>query len=168
MTDTSVTISGKRGCSDTGITEELATKLYNRARDHKVTELVAIVRFVGDTTTDAVTGSARSLALKIDAIEPVVDGKLNGELVEHVRTIEQALSRNRALAGNKQEALPFDDERDGPAPKVADILQQGKAFFDENEAGEAVIHQPDDEPDPGDQADVDEPEPVEEHEPAPA
>lgn len=127
MTDTNVTIKGKRGCSDTGITEELATRIYNAALDGKATELVAIVRFTPDFTHEAVNGSTRSVDLAITAIEPVVDGKLNGEFVEHIRTVEQALFRNRKLAENGSEQLPFGEE-DGPTPAVADIIQQGQQF----------------------------------------
>jgi hypothetical protein len=145
MTDTNVTIKAKRGCSDTGITEELATRIYNAALNGKATELVAIVRFTPDYTHEAVKGDVRSVDLAITAIEPVVDGKLNGLLVEHVRTVELALSRNRAIAGAKDEALPFGEE-DGPAPKVADIIAQGDALVEKDETGApSGIHEPDDE-----------------------
>lgn len=143
MTDTNVTIKGKRGCSDTGITEELATKIYNAALDGKATELVAIVRFTPDFTHEAVNGSTRSVDLAITAIEPVVDGKLNGQFVEHVRTVEQALFRNRKIAESGNEQLPFGEE-DGPVPAVADIIAQGDALVEKDEDGQPIgIHQPD-------------------------
>lgn len=147
MTDTNVTIKAKRGCSDTGITEELATKLFVAADNKNITELVAIVRFKPDYAHKAADGSRRSVDMEIVDIEPVVDGKLNGQLVEHVKTIQQALSRNRHIASGKDEALPFGEE-DGPAPKVSEILQHGSAFLDKNEDGETVLHQPDDEKEP--------------------
>lgn len=161
MTDTNVTINGKRGCSDTGITEELATKLFVSADVKKVTELVAIVRFKTETTHKAADGSTRKVDLSIVDIEPVVDGKLNGALVEHVREIQQALFRNRKLGAGKDEALPFGEE-DGPAPKVADLVQQGKAFVETDEdTGEVTgIHQGDNDAEdtpeePDDQAEPD-------------
>lgn len=147
MTDTNVTINGKRGCSDTGITEELATKLFVAADNKNVAELVAIVRFKTEMSHKAADGSTRKVDLTIVDVEPVVDGKLNGQLVEHVREIQAALFRNRALASGKDDTLPFGEE-DGPAPKVADLVQQGAAFLDENDEGEKVLHQPDDELEP--------------------
>lgn len=153
MTDTNVTIKGKRGCSDTGITEELATRLFNSS---KSTSLVAIVEFTTDYTHEATDGSKRTVDLTITSVEPVVDGKLNGELVEHVREIQQALFRNRKLAEGGSEQLPF-DEHDGPAPKVADIVQQGGAFLDHDDEG-PTLHQPDG--DQGDTPDEDTDEPV--------
>lgn len=144
MTDTNITIKGKRGCSDTGITEELATKIYSAAREGKANELVAIVRFVPEITHQAVNGSVRSVDLAITAVEPVIDGDLNGALDEHVRTIEQALFRNRKLAEGRDDTLPFGEE-DGPAPKVADIIQQGQPFVVDEDDLEDDEEQSDDE-----------------------
>lgn len=140
---TTPNIKGRSGAS-TGITEDLATKLYAK----KGTRVLAIVEFQSDKTHEGLDGN-RQVDLTIETIEPVVDGDLNGQLDEHVRTIQAALFRNRKLSEGDDEALPFGEE-DGPAPAVADIIQQGQPFVaDEDElAAQEAEEEREDEPVP--------------------
>lgn len=125
---TTVTIKRKQCGPQSEISQDLANKLYN----NKGSRLMAIVELKSDHTGESVDGD-RDVDLIIESIEPVVDGKLNGALDEHVRTIQQALYRNRALNEGQGEL-----ELDGPEPTVAEVLQQGKALIDTDETGQPV------------------------------
>lgn len=119
-----------KGCSATGLTEDIATKLYNT----KGTRILAIVELKSDKTHESADGD-RQVDLSIETIEPVVDGGLNGTLDEHVRNIAAALYRNRQLTEGTQDELPLDGD-DGPAPKVADIIAQGDALLERDDDGQ--------------------------------
>lgn len=139
MSDYSVTINA-RGCDKTGITEELIASLYNGGRN----EVLAMVTLKPvKEHLDRNTGKKR-LDLVILEIEPVVakNGKVETQLDEHLRIIKSALHYERGLLENGGDQLPFGEE-DGPAPRVADILQQGKGLVDTEHGG---IFDPDREP----------------------
>lgn len=118
-----------KGLSATGVTEDLAAQMFNS----KGSRYMAIVELKVDEVHEKSDGDRR-VDLVIAELEPVVDGDLNGQLDEHVRDIWKALYENRlrtSPAGDDQ--LPLDPD-DGPAPAVADIIQQGQPFIvDEDE-----------------------------------
>lgn len=145
MTDTNVKIRAK-GCANTGVTDELATKLYS----NKGGRIMAIVELKVDETHEKADGD-RKVDLVITELEPVVDGKLNGRLDEHVRTIQAALYRNRALLQNGGETLPF--EEGGEEPTVEGVLAAGRALVDVDEDGNPELW--DGEDDPGESGGLD-------------
>lgn len=130
MTDNLAKINAK-GCDGTGLTEELARKLFDNPGLH----LMAIVELKPGTRHIKADGQ-HVVDLEINTIEPVVDGKLNGRLDEHVRTIQAALYRNRALMENGEQLPlePGDDE-----PTVEGVLQAGAALVETNAEGVPVL-----------------------------
>lgn len=125
MTDTNVKIRAK-GCANTGVTDELATKLYG----NKGGRIMAIVELKVDETHEKADGD-RKVDLVITELEPVVDGALNGRLDEHVRTIQAALFRNRALLENGGDTLPF--EEGGVEPTVEGVMAAGQSLLERDE-----------------------------------
>lgn len=122
-----------KGLAATGVTEDLAAQMFNT----KGSRYLAIVELKVDEVHEKSDGDRR-VDLVIAELEPVVDGDLNGALDEHVRTIWKALYENRMRAGTgPDDQLPLDPD-DGPAPKVADIIAQGDAFVEKDEAGDPV------------------------------
>lgn len=130
MTDTNVKIRAK-GCANTGVTDELATKLYS----NKGGRIMAIVELKVDETHEKADGD-RKVDLVITELEPVVDGALNGRLDEHVRTIQAALFRNRALLENGGDTLPF--EEGGVEPTVEGVMAAGQSLLERDEDGEVT------------------------------
>lgn len=131
MSTTKVNIRSKQIGSI--VDTDLAARLYA----NKGTRVMAIVELKVDETHEKVDGD-RKVDLLIDAIEPVIaDGKTGLVADEHIRTLQQALYRNRMLAQGVTEELPFGEE-DGPAPKVADVVTQGKALTETDDDGNVV------------------------------
>lgn len=122
-----------KGLAATGVTEDLASQMFNT----KGSRYLAIVELKVDEVHEKSDGDRR-VDLIIEELEPVVDGNLNGALDEHVRTIWKALYENRLRAGNgPDEQLPLDPD-DGPAPKVADIIAAGDALVEKDDDGDPV------------------------------
>lgn len=122
-----------KGLAATGVTEDLAAQMFNT----KGSRYLAIVELKVDEVHEKSDGDRR-VDLVIEELEPVVDGKLNGALDEHVRTIWKALYENRLRAGSgPDDQLPLDPD-DGPAPKVADILAREDALIEKDADGEPV------------------------------
>lgn len=120
MTDTTAKIRAK-GLDATGVTKTLARTMHANVGGHYLAIVdLRVVRQLNDDD------GSHGVELVIDQIEPVVDGKLNGALIDHVRDIQAALYRNRKLAEGDEE-LPLED---GPEPKVRDIIAQGEGLFD--------------------------------------
>lgn len=140
MTDTNVKIRAK-GCASTGVTDDLATQMYA----NKGSRYMAIIELKVEETHEKADGD-RKVDLIITELEPVVDGKLNGTLDEHVRTIQAALYRNRKLVEDGQ-TLPFDSQ--GDEPTVEGVIAAGRALVEEDEDGpklwDGVIDGEDDE-----------------------
>lgn len=123
-----------RKLGNTGITEDILKRIADARGGH----ILAIVELKADTIHEQVDGDDRLVDFLIDTIEPVVDGNLNGRGVDLVRNIQQALYRSRKLSENAAAGdaeLAFDDEADGPAPKVDQILAEGDAIVDVDEEG---------------------------------
>lgn len=123
MTDTNVKIRAK-GCASTGITDELATKLYAKKGSH----LVAIVELKVDETHEKADGD-RKVDLVITELEPVVDGNLNGIVEETVRKIQRALYMNRAIGTDDE--LPLE----GTEPNLADVIAAAEAVVETDDDG---------------------------------
>jgi hypothetical protein len=122
-----------KGLAATGVTEDLAAQMFNT----KGSRYLAIVELKVDEVHEKSDGDRR-VDLVIEELEPVVDGKLNGALDEHVRTIWKALYENRLRAGSgPDDQLPLDPD-DGPAPKVADIIAREDALIEKDADGEPV------------------------------
>lgn len=131
MTDTTVKIKSKSGCSKTGITDTLATKLHHTGTGHR---FIAIVEFKVDELGEKDAGNDK-VFLTVEEIEPVISDDVDVErrMDDHIRTLQAALYRNRKLAEGTEE-LPF-DEQDGPAPKVTEVLDQGKGLAATDDQG---------------------------------
>lgn len=131
MTDTTVKIKSKSGCSKTGITDTLANRLHTAGTGRR---FMAIVEFKVDELGEKDAGNDK-VFLTVEEIEPVIadDVDVERRMDEHVRTLQKALSYERKLAEGTQE-LPF-DEQDGPAPKVTEVLAQGKGLAEKDSDG---------------------------------
>lgn len=131
MTDTTARIKAK-GLDSTGVTEQVARSYFDRLGSHHL----AIVEYSVDSRSVDADGH-QQVQLVLTAVEPVVDGDLDGQLDDHVRTIQKALYRNRKLAEGDDTPLPLDS--DGPEPRVKDVLAQGIALLDTDQTGETVL-----------------------------
>lgn len=130
MTDTKGNIRARK-LGNTGITEDILTRIAN-AKGGRVLAIVDLkVAFHGEDDD-----SNRKVALVIDQIEPVIDGKLNGAIVDHVRDIQAALHRNRMLAENGPQ-LPLDGQP--TAPSTAEVLEQGKGVVGRDDEGPVIL-----------------------------
>lgn len=135
MADTKGNIRARK-LGNTGITEDILTKIANAKGGH----VLAIVELKADTIHEQVDGDDRTVDFLIEEIEPVVDGKLNGALVSHVRDIHAALHRNRMLAENGPQ-LPLDGQ---PQPPSNDeVLAAAPALIEHDDQG-AKLAEPDD------------------------
>lgn len=161
MPDTKGNIRARK-LGNTGITEDILTKIANA----KGGSILAIVELKADTIHEQVAGDDRTVDFLVETIEPVVDGKLNGALVDHVRDIHAALHRNRMLAENGpqlpidgQPELPTNEqvvaagagilERDDEGPKLADpfTVPDGDGWeYPAPEGNGATVSVPDEEP----------------------
>lgn len=133
MTDTTVKIKSKSGCSKTGITDTLATRLHNVGTGHR---FMAIVEFKVDELGEKDAGNDK-VFLSVEEIEPVIaeDGDTERTVDEHVRTIQAALAQNR-LRAEHGDQLPLDDKPVGPTLK--DTVQQGDALIERNQLDEPI------------------------------
>lgn len=151
MTDTTATIRSK-GLDSTGVTEALARSYSNTLGSHHV----AIVEYKVDAVITDADGH-RKVQLALTQVEPVIDGNLNGTLVEHVRDIQRALWRNRA---QEEGQLPLEGG-DEPEPTVEGVLASGRALIEHDEDGEPELWdgntgQPDESDEQPDEASEDE------------
>lgn len=131
MTDTKGNIRARK-LGNTGITEDILKKIADAKGGH----VLAIVELKADTIHEQVDGDDRLVDFLIDTIEPVVDGQLDGRVVDHVREIQAALFRNRKLSENGPE-LPL--AGDGPEPTVKDVLGHGQSLLDHDDDGNPVL-----------------------------
>lgn len=109
MSDHTAKIRAK-GTDATGLTEDLAAKLYAR----KGSRIIAIVELHAVERHEKADGSKR-VDLVIDLLEPAEDDTV----AEHLREITRTLYNNRALADGQ---LTIDQSLE---PKVADVLAKG-------------------------------------------
>lgn len=104
-----------KGLDGTGLTEDVARKLYSR-RGRKA---MAVVELVVDETSDKRDGTHK-VALAIAGLELVLD---NADIENHLRDLQQTIYANRQRADG-QMAI---DEQLGGERTVADVLASGKS-----------------------------------------
>lgn len=144
MTDTTAKIKAK-GCSATGITEELAIKLHDQL-DKK---LIAIVELKSSSRTEKADGK-QIVDLEILTVEPATDTLAE----DHLREFARALYYNRAV----DDAQPTLDGNDGPEPTVKDVLGRGQSLLDHDADGEPRLWDgTTDDGDQGNDVDADQP-----------
>lgn len=103
-----------KGLDGTGLTEDVARKLYSR-RGRKA---MAVVELVVDETSDKRDGTHK-VALAIAGLELVLD---HADIENHLRDLQQTIYANRQRADG-QMAI---DEQLGGERTVADVLASGK------------------------------------------
>jgi hypothetical protein len=122
MPDTTAKIRSK-GLDATGVTEELAEKLFA----HKGKHLMAIVELKVDEIHDKTDGKQR-VDLVITQVEPADDSTTEGKMLEdHLRELTRTTYYNRKVAGGKDGQLALPDA-DGPDPKIGDVIDRGNAL----------------------------------------
>lgn len=104
-----------KGLDGTGLTEDVARKLYSR-RGRKA---MAVVELVVDETSDKRDGTHK-VALAIAGLELVLD---HTDIENHLRDLQQTIYANRQRADG-QMAI---DEQLGGERTVADVLASGKS-----------------------------------------
>lgn len=147
MTDTTAKIASK-GCSSTGITEDLAEKLHNQLGK----KLVAIVELVSEARSEKRDGR-ESVTLSILTVEPAP----NSVTEDHLRELARAFHYERKLGEDGPQLM---DPDDGPAPRVADVIQHGKGVLTHDDDGEPRLLTDDDLDDDTDDEDDDAPTPL--------
>lgn len=127
----------KRGCTGTGITEELA-KLFH---DQLGKTGVAIIEFVSDARGEKRDGD-ENVTLKILTVEvaptPLVE--------DYLRNMNRALHFERKLGEDGPQLMGPDD---GPEPTVKDVIAQGAGVLvEDTDTGEPRLYDPEnDDPD---------------------
>jgi hypothetical protein len=121
-----------KGCDNTGITEEIAKKMYNTLeRGTYAIVRLKHVRQINDTT------AGRKVELVIEEIEPSQDPTLDEHLQQLMRTIHQ----NRVLHSDGQQLTI--DGPDDLEPSVEQVIKarQGSTphVFDPSEDGDDCI-----------------------------
>jgi hypothetical protein len=104
-----------KGLDGTGLTEDVARKLYSR-RGRKA---MAVVELVVDETSDKRDGTHK-VALAIAGLELVLD---HTDIENHLRDLQQTIYANRQRADG-QMAI---DEQLGGERTVADVLSSGRS-----------------------------------------
>lgn len=105
-----------KGCSGTGITEELAEKLHAQLGR----KVVAVVELVAETRTENRAGDEK-VALSILTIEPAP----NTATEDHLRNLARAFHYERKLSEDGPQLIA---PGDGPEPTVKDVLAAGAAL----------------------------------------
>lgn len=126
-----------KGCSDTGITEQLAEKLHNQLGR----KVIAIVELVAEARTENRAGDEK-VALSILTVEPAPT-----QLTEdYLRNLARAFHFERKLGEDGPQLLGPDD---GPEPTVKDVIDQGIGILtSDSETGEPRLYDPEtDDPD---------------------
>lgn len=126
MTDTTAQIKGK-GLDSTGVTEEVARSYF----DHLGSHHIAIVEYRVDSRSVDADGKQK-VQLSLTQVEPVIDGDLNGRVVDVVRNIQRALWRNRG------EDVPLEGIDGDNEPTVAEVQAAAEALVERDESGEVV------------------------------
>jgi hypothetical protein len=112
MTDTTTQIKAK-GCQATGLTDDLASKLYNNLGQR----IMAIVELEAHDRASDADGNQK-VGLRITMLEPAVDEHGIGDA--HLRELTRAMFMNRKL-NSPDEQLTIDSSED-LSPKVADVI----------------------------------------------
>ncbi len=123
MPDTTAKIRAK-GLDATGITEELAEKMYA----HKGKRYMGIVELQVDEIHEKTDGKRR-VDLILTLVEPATDARLE----DHLRELTRVCYFNRQT----DTPLPLSDA-DGPDPKIEDVIRNGEALVERDEDGDPV------------------------------
>ena len=123
MTDTTAQIAAK-GCSSTGITEDLAQSLHANLGK----KVVAVVELVSEARSEKRDGKEK-VVLSILTIEPAP----NAATEDHLRELARAFHYERKLAEDGPQLL---EPGDGPAPSVKGVLEQAKGVLTSDDDGE--------------------------------
>lgn len=124
MTDTTAAKIAAKGCSATGITEELAIKLH----DQLGKKVMAVVELEAAARTEDSDGNQK-VQLRILSVEPATEKIAE----DHLREFQRALYYNRQL-DDAQPTLG-----DGPEPTVKDVLGRGESLLDRDDDGNPVL-----------------------------
>lgn len=113
MTDLTAKIAAK-GCTNTGLTEDLIARLHDAPLGRKV---VAVVELATESRTEKRDGK-EAVTLSILTLEPATDAQTE----DHLREVARALHKNRHLTGGDpaQGRLNVGDE-----PSVGEVLAAG-------------------------------------------
>lgn len=112
MTDQTTAAIKAKGCTNTGITDDLADRLYHQLGSH----LIAVVELEAHARTEEVDGNQR-VQLRIKSIEPVVDDPQTENVL---REIARALHGSRRLKSDGP-MLPIDGASDRE-PTVEEVV----------------------------------------------
>ena len=102
-----------KGCSDTGITEDLAQSLHNNLGK----KVLAVVELVAEARSEKRNGD-EAVALSILTIEPAPDHMTE----DHLRELARAFHYERQLADGQLTI----DSQDDIEPKVSQVLAAGQ------------------------------------------
>ncbi|WP_435744951.1 hypothetical protein [Nocardioides sp. SYSU DS0663] len=106
-----------KGCTNTGLTEDLAKRLH----DQLGKTIVAVVELTAETRTENKAGD-ETVVLSINTIEVAP----NSLTEDHLRDLARAFHYERKLAEDGPQLL---EPGDGPEPRVADVLQFGRSVI---------------------------------------
>lgn len=118
MTDTTAKIRAK-GCENTGITEEIANKMFHAVGSH----YMAIVELEVAEPHGPTTDGKRRVDLTLTQVWPAEDDNLN----DHLRELTRVLHQNKGIVGadgTRQQILLEEgsDGRDGVEPTVDQVI----------------------------------------------
>lgn len=125
MSDATTAKIAAKGCSATGITEELAIKMH----DQLGKKIMAVVELESAARTEDSDGNQK-VQLRILSVEPATESIAE----DHLREFQRALYYNRQLDG----AQPTLDG-DGPEPTVREVLGRGESLLDHDDDGNPIL-----------------------------
>lgn len=126
MPDTTGRVRAK-GCEETGITEELATKLLKAKMGKRILAVVELQTV--ERHGPSIDGKQR-VDMVLTQIEPALDDRTEDTL----RELTRAMSRQRRAVSGE---LPLDNT-DGTAPSLDDVNQQAQAIIERDEDGKVT------------------------------
>lgn len=128
-----------KGCTNTGLTEDLAKGLH----DQLGKTIVAVVELTAETRTANKAGE-ETVVLSINTIEVAP----NSLTEDHLRDLARAFHYERKLAEDGPQLL---EPGDGPEPRVADVLQFGRGVITTTDDGDTRLLTNDVDPDDADE-----------------
>ena len=121
-----------KGCTNTGLTEEIASRLH----DQLGKTIVAVVELTAEARSENKAGDEQ-VKLTIGTIEVAP----NSLTEDHLRDLARAFHYERKLAEDGPQLM---EPGDGPEPKVADVLQLGRSVITPDDDGETRLLTDDD------------------------
>ncbi len=120
-----------KGCTGTGITEELAKTFHDQLGKTGV----AVIEFVADARGETRDGD-ESVKLSILTVEVAP----NTLTEDHLRELARAFHYERKLA---EDGPQLQVPGDGPEPKIADVIQHGKGVIGHDDGEPRLLTDPD-------------------------